>query len=54
MVQEAAGSQFLGIDTVWTADGKMRALVIGFSEMDADDQEKVLRLMESRRKAQTD
>jgi hypothetical protein len=50
LVQEAAGSQFLGIDTVWSADGKVRALVEGFREMDAEDQERVMALMESRRR----
>lgn len=54
VVQEAAGSQFFGIDTVWSADGKVRALVVGFSDMDAEDQEKVLALMESRRRTKAD
>jgi hypothetical protein len=51
-VQEAAGAQFLGIDTVWSADGKVRALVEGFREMSPEDQEKVLKLMASRRRIQ--
>ncbi|MGW6910225.1 XRE family transcriptional regulator [Streptomyces sp. NPDC054940] len=46
-VQEAAGAQFLGIDTVWSPDGKVRALVDGFREMDEDDKAKVLALMEA-------
>lgn len=46
-VQEAAGAQFLGIDTVWSPDGETRALVEGFREMDAGDQAKVLALMEA-------
>ena len=49
-IQGAAGSQFLGIDTVWSADGKVRALVEGFRDMDPEDQDKVLALMESRRR----
>lgn len=49
-VQEAAGAQFLGIDTVWSPDGRVRALVEGFRDMDPEDQEKVLALMESRRR----
>jgi hypothetical protein len=53
-VQEAAGAQFLGIDTVWSPDGKVRALVEGFREMDPEDQEKVLALMEARRKLRRD
>ena len=49
-VQEAAGSQFFGIDTVWSADGKVRALVRDFDELDDEDQAKILALMESRRR----
>ncbi|WP_328439399.1 XRE family transcriptional regulator [Streptomyces sp. NBC_00444] len=49
-VQEAAGAQFFGIDTVWSADGQARALVEGFREMDPEDQERVLALMHSRRR----
>lgn len=48
VVQEAAGSQFLGIDSVWGQDGKARALVIGFREMAPDDQAKVLALIEEK------
>jgi hypothetical protein len=49
-VQAAAGSQFLGIDTVWSPDGKLRALVPGYSDMDEEDKAKVLALMESHRR----
>lgn len=49
-VQEAAGRQFFGIDTVWSADGKVRALVQDFDELDDEDQRRVLALMESRRR----
>lgn len=48
LVQEAAGSQFLGIDSVWSRDGKARALVIGFREMAPEDQAKVLALIEEK------
>ncbi|MEH0431307.1 XRE family transcriptional regulator [Streptomyces stelliscabiei] len=48
VVQEAAGSQFLGIDSVWSQDGKARALVIGFREMAPEDQAKVLALIEEK------
>lgn len=51
-VQEAAGRQFFGVDTLWSADGKVRALVEEFDELDAEDQERVLALMESRRRVQ--
>ncbi len=49
-VRAAAGAQFLGIDTVWSQDGRVRALVAGFREMDPEDQDKVLALMQSRRR----
>lgn len=49
-VQETAGAQFFGIDTVWSPDGKVRALVRDFDELDDEDQAKVLALMESRRR----
>lgn len=51
-VQEAAGRQFFGVDTIWTPDGKVRALVREFDELDAEDQARVLALMESRRRVQ--
>lgn len=49
-VQEAAGAQFFRIDTVWSADGQVRALIEGYREMDPEDQAKVLALIESRRR----
>jgi transcriptional regulator with XRE-family HTH domain len=51
-VQEAAGRQFFGVDTVWSADRRVRALVEGFDGLDAEDQARVLALMESRRRLQ--
>ncbi|MFF6985653.1 hypothetical protein [Streptomyces sp. NPDC010273] len=54
LVQEAAGAQWLGIDTVWTQDRKVRALVHGFQDMDAEDQDRVMALMESWRKLKRD
>lgn len=53
-VQAAAGSQFLGIDTVWSPDGKIRALIPGYAEMDAEDQAKVQALMEEHRRVQSE
>lgn len=54
LLQEAAGSQYFGIDTVWSADGKVRALVIGFMDMAPEEQDKVLALMEARRSTSAD
>lgn len=51
-VQAAAGSQFLGIDTVWSPDGRVRALVPGYTDMDADDRAKVQALMQAYRTVQ--
>ncbi|WP_216588535.1 XRE family transcriptional regulator [Streptomyces brasiliscabiei] len=47
-VQEAAGAQFLGIDSVWSQDNTARALVIGFREMRPEDQAKILALIEEK------
>ncbi|MFJ2515642.1 XRE family transcriptional regulator [Streptomyces griseoviridis] len=49
-VQEANGSQFYGVDTVWSADGEVRALVEGYREMDPEDQARVRDFVESRRR----
>lgn len=54
LVQEAAGSQFFGIDTVWAEDGKVRTLVYEFQEMDPDDQERARALMQSWRQLKRD
>lgn len=54
LVQEAAGSQFLGIDTVWSADRKVRTLVHEFQDLDSEDQARVMALMESWRKLKRD
>lgn len=51
-VQEAAGAQFLGIDTIWSQDGEVRTLVIGYLEMDPEDQRRVAEIVESRRRIQ--
>lgn len=49
-LQEAAGRQFFGVDTKWSADGKVRALIADFDELDEEDQARVLALIESRRR----
>ncbi|MET9729748.1 XRE family transcriptional regulator [Streptomyces sp. NPDC006458] len=54
LVQEATGAQFVGIDTVWSHDGKIRTLVHGFRELDEADQERVLAMMESWRRLRRD
>ena len=48
-VQEAAGGQFFGIDTVWSDDAKVRALVHGYQDMSPEDQEWVQTIVDSRR-----
>jgi hypothetical protein len=53
-IQEAAGAQFLGIDTVWSEDKQARALVIGFREMGPEDQAKVLALIEEKTQLRRD
>lgn len=46
-VQEAAGAQFFGIDTVWSDDEQLRALVHGYREMSPDDQARVRAIVQS-------
>ncbi|MFF7259526.1 XRE family transcriptional regulator [Streptomyces sp. NPDC008159] len=48
-VQEAAGAQFFGIDTVWAEDDSVRALVHDFRGMSPEDQEWVRAIVQSRR-----
>lgn len=48
VVQEAAGSQFLGIDTIWSQDKQARTFVRGFREMSPEDQALVLALIEEK------
>ncbi|MFI8531041.1 XRE family transcriptional regulator [Streptomyces aquilus] len=48
LVQEAAGSQFLGIDTVWSEDKQARAFIRGFREMSEEDQALVLAFIEEK------
>lgn len=47
LVQEAAGSQFWRVDTVWSDDRAVRALVHDFNDMTPEDQQKVRALMAS-------
>ncbi|MDN3021518.1 XRE family transcriptional regulator [Streptomyces sp. S.PB5] len=48
VVQEAAGSQFLGIDTVWSQDKQARTFVRGFRDMSPEDQALVLAFIEEK------
>jgi hypothetical protein len=54
LVQEAAGSQFFGIDTLWSEDGEVRAMVHDYHELEPEDQEKARALMSSWRKLKRD
>ena len=54
LIQEAAGSQFLGIYTLWSEDGDVRALVHDYRELEPEDQEKARALMSSWRKLKRD
>lgn len=47
LIQEAAGSQFFGIDTVWSQDRQTRAFVRDYRAMSPQDQERVHALMKS-------
>ncbi len=48
-IQEAAGAQFFGIDTVWSDDDQVRALVHDFREMSPEDQAWVRTIVQARR-----
>lgn len=54
VIQEAAGAQFLGIDTVWSEDGRVRTLIHNFHELAPEDQVRVETLMESWRRLKRD
>lgn len=46
-IQEAAGAQFFGIDTVWAEDAEIRALVHDYRGMSDEDRKRVRALMQS-------
>lgn len=46
-LQDAAGSQFLGIDTMWSASGDARALVEHAERLTPAQREQVLRLLQA-------
>lgn len=48
-IQEAAGAQFFGIDTVWSEDEEVRALVHDYRDMSPEDQAWVRTIVQSRR-----
>ncbi|MEW2567697.1 hypothetical protein [Streptomyces sp. NPDC047070] len=54
LVQEASGSQFWRVDTLWSDDEEVRGLVHDYREMDPDDQEKFRALMKTWRKLKRD
>ncbi|WP_327403878.1 helix-turn-helix domain-containing protein [Streptomyces sp. NBC_01288] len=54
LVQEAAGAQFWRVDTVWSDDGDVRALVHDYRDMTPEDRERVKVLMSSWRKLKRD
>lgn len=54
LVQEAAGAQFWGVDTVWSDDEEVKALVHDYRDLDAEDQAKVRALTQSWRKLKRD
>ncbi|MFE5895875.1 XRE family transcriptional regulator [Streptomyces sp. NPDC056488] len=46
-MQEAAGAEFFGIDTVWSASGEARALVERADRMTPEQRAQLLRLIET-------
>ncbi|MFE0189320.1 helix-turn-helix domain-containing protein [Streptomyces sp. NPDC058989] len=47
LVQEAAGVQYMGIETAWSDDGETRTLVHHYWELSPEDRSKVQALMEA-------
>lgn len=45
-VQDAAGAQFFGIDTIWSASGEARALALQANSLTPEQREQVRRLIE--------
>ncbi|WP_327376245.1 XRE family transcriptional regulator [Streptomyces sp. NBC_01216] len=46
-IQDAAGAQFFGIDTVWSVSGEARALAVRADRMTPEQREQLLRLIET-------
>lgn len=46
-VQDAAGAEFFGIDTVWSASGEARALVQRADRMTQEQREQLMRLLDT-------
>lgn len=46
-VKDAAGSQFFGIDTVWSASGEARALVERAERFTPEQREQLMRLLDT-------
>lgn len=46
-VQDAAGAEFFGIDTVWSASGEARALVQRADRMTPEQREQLMRLLDT-------
>jgi len=53
-IQEAAGAQWFGIDTVWSEDEEVKALVHDYQGLDAEDRARVRALTQSWRKLKQD
>ncbi|MGJ5895110.1 hypothetical protein ACSCBZ_24620 [Streptomyces niveiscabiei] len=50
LVQEAAGRQFFRIDTAWSDDQEVRALIHEMGDLDDDDRARLKAMMQSWRK----
>ncbi|MFE0270853.1 hypothetical protein ACFWZY_01735 [Streptomyces sp. NPDC058992] len=51
IVQDAAASQFFGLDAVYSPDLQVRTMVAHFEDLSPDDRRKILALIEAYRKA---
>ncbi|WP_327703602.1 helix-turn-helix domain-containing protein [Streptomyces decoyicus] len=47
VVQDAAGAEFFGIDSVWSESGEARAFIERAERLNADQREQILRLIDT-------
>ena len=50
-VQDAAAAQFFGMDSVYSPDEQVRAMVHGFEDLSPEDQRKILAIIETFRQS---
>ncbi|WP_406000743.1 XRE family transcriptional regulator [Streptomyces sp. NBC_00829] len=51
VIQDAAAAQFFGMDSVYSEDAQVRAMVHGFEDLSPEDRRKVLAIIETFRQS---